>query len=126
MHDQVGLDLDGFPLDHEIPEDYGLQEEDELDIKGEPLFEDKLANQATGGKKRKSMQTKAYTAAQHKLLCECWRYIGKDPKICAEQKALTFWTRVYREFHERKKFPSYQIHSTRGWVSISKRWKVIQ
>ena len=28
MQDQVGLDLDGFPLDHEFPEDYGLEEED--------------------------------------------------------------------------------------------------
>ncbi|XBI25603.1 hypothetical protein VPH35_050500 [Triticum aestivum] len=62
MRDQVGLDLDGFPLDHEFPEDYGLEEEDECDIEGEPLFEDELANQATGSKpKRKSKRTKAYT-----------------------------------------------------------------
>ena len=60
MQDQVGLDLDGFPLDHEFPEDYDLKEEDELDIDGEPLFEDELANQAAGAKpKRKSKRTKA-------------------------------------------------------------------
>ena len=46
MRDQVGLDLDGFPLDHEFLEDYGLEEEDECDIEEEPLFEDELANQA--------------------------------------------------------------------------------
>ncbi|XBI31271.1 hypothetical protein VPH35_054863 [Triticum aestivum] len=127
MHDQVGLDLDGFPLDHEFLEDYRLKDEDELDMEGEPLFEDELANQATGGKtKRKSRRTKAYTAAKDKLLCECWRDIGHDPKTGAEQKASTFWTRVHREFHERKKFPPYQMHSTRGWVSILKRWKEIQ
>ena len=46
MSDQVGIDLDGFPLDHEFPDDYGLEEEDECDIEVEPLFEDELANQA--------------------------------------------------------------------------------
>ncbi|XP_037416435.1 uncharacterized protein LOC119279206 [Triticum dicoccoides] len=30
--DQVDIDLDGFPLDHEFPEDYGLEEKDECDI----------------------------------------------------------------------------------------------
>ncbi|XP_037479830.1 uncharacterized protein LOC119356945 [Triticum dicoccoides] len=44
MHDQVGIDLDGFPLDHEFPNDYGLEEEDECDIEVEPLFEDEVAN----------------------------------------------------------------------------------
>ena len=127
MRDQVGIDLDGFPLDHEFPKDYGLEEEDECDIEVEPLFEDELANQAAGPKpKRKSKRTKAYTAAEDKLLCECWRDIGQDPKTGAEQKHSTFWTRVHREFHERKKFPPYQFVSTRGWVSISKRWRVIQ
>uniref|UniRef100_A0A8I6WSI4 No apical meristem-associated C-terminal domain-containing protein n=1 Tax=Hordeum vulgare subsp. vulgare TaxID=112509 RepID=A0A8I6WSI4_HORVV len=126
-HLDVGLDLDGFPLDHEFPEDYGLEEEDECDIEAEPLFEDDLANQVDGtAPKRKSKRTKAYTAAEDKLLCECWRDIGQDPKTGAEQKHSTFWIRVHREFHERKKFLSYQIASVRGWVSISKRWRVIQ
>ncbi|XBI58321.1 hypothetical protein VPH35_039567 [Triticum aestivum] len=110
MRDQVGIDLDGFPLDHEFPDDYGLEEEDECDIDVEPLFEDELANQAAGPKlKRKSKRTKAYTAAEDKLLCECWRDIGQDPKMGAEQKHSTFWIRVHRDFHERKKFPPYQF-----------------
>ncbi|XBI30569.1 hypothetical protein VPH35_054287 [Triticum aestivum] len=93
MHDQVGVDLDGFPLDHEFPEDYGLEEEDDVDIEGEPLFEAEFANQVAGGKtKRKSRRTKAYTAAEDKLICECWKDIGQDPKTGAEQKASTFWT----------------------------------
>ena len=127
MHDQVGLDLGSFPLDHEFSEDYGQEEEDECDIEGEPLFEDELANQAAGATpKRKSKQTKAYKAAQDKLLCECWIDIGQDPKTGAEQKHSPFWIRVHREVHERKKFPPYQIVSARGWVSISQRWRVIQ
>ncbi|KAE8803392.1 DNA repair protein rhp54 [Hordeum vulgare] len=127
MRDQVGLDLDGFLLDHEFPEDYGLEEEDECDIEAEPLFQDELANQAAGMKpKRKSKRTKAYTMVEDKLLCECWRDIGQDSKMSAEQKHSTFWIRVRHEFHERKKFPPYQIVSARGWVSISKRWRVIQ
>ncbi|KAI4984710.1 hypothetical protein ZWY2020_017340 [Hordeum vulgare] len=117
MRDQVGLDLDDFPLDHEFPEDYGLEEEDECDIETEPLFEDELANQVDGTKpKRKSKRTKAYTVAEDKLLCECSRGIGQDPKTGAEQKHSTFWIRVHREFHEYKKFPSYQIISARVGV----------
>ncbi|KAE8802780.1 DNA repair protein rhp54 [Hordeum vulgare] len=72
MQDQVGLDLDGFPLDHMFSEDYGLEEEDEFDIDGEPLFEDDLANQVVRVKpKRKSRQARAYTAVEDKLLCKC-------------------------------------------------------
>ncbi|XP_044958167.1 uncharacterized protein LOC123409293 [Hordeum vulgare subsp. vulgare] len=87
MRDQVGMDLDGFPLDHEFSDDYGQEEEDECDIEGEPLFEDELANQAAWAKqpKRKSKWTKAYTAAKDKLLCECWRDIGQDHKTGADQ-----------------------------------------
>ena len=93
-----------------------------MDIDGEPFFKDEIANQAAGVKpKRKSRRTKAYMLAKNKLLCECWRNIGQDPKVGAEQMASTFWIRVHREFHERKKFPPYQMQSTRGWVSISKR-----
>ncbi|KAE8768643.1 Phospholipid-transporting ATPase 1 [Hordeum vulgare] len=62
----LGVGLDGFPLDHEFPKDYGLEEEDDdMDIDGQPLFEEELANQtAIGAKpKRKSKRTKAYTPA---------------------------------------------------------------
>ncbi|KAF7003689.1 hypothetical protein CFC21_018979 [Triticum aestivum] len=109
-----------FPLDLEFPEDYGLEEEDEVSIDGEPLFEHKLANQAGANKKRKSKQTKAYTQPEDKLLCECWRDIGQDPKVGAEKKASIFWLRVYREYHECKKFEPYQMESKRGWVSLLK------
>ncbi|XBI87449.1 hypothetical protein VPH35_025543 [Triticum aestivum] len=79
MEDQVGLD--SFPLDHGFPEDYNLEEEDQMHIDGEPLFEDELANQAAGVKpKSKSKRTKVYMPSEDKLLCECWRDIGKDPK----------------------------------------------
>ncbi|KAE8776298.1 Eyes absent-like protein 4 [Hordeum vulgare] len=85
MHDQIDLDVDGLPLDHEFPKDYRLEEEDELDIDKEPFFEEELANQADGSKpNRKSKHTKAYMAAEDKLLCECWRDIGQDPKVDAE------------------------------------------
>ncbi|XBI50124.1 hypothetical protein VPH35_113578 [Triticum aestivum] len=111
MRDQVGVDLDGFPLDHEFQDDYGLEKEDECDIDMEPLFEDELANQAAGPKpKRKSKRTKAYTAAKDKLLCECWRDIGQHPKTGAEKKHSTFWTRVHREFHERKKHSRFNTN----------------
>ncbi|XBI27671.1 hypothetical protein VPH35_052118 [Triticum aestivum] len=109
-----------FPLDHEFPEDYGLEEEDDVDIDGEPLFEGELANQAGANKKRKSKRTKAYTPSVDKLLCEYWRDIRQEPKVGAEQKASTFWLCVHCEYHECKKFASYQMESKHGWVSLSK------
>ncbi|KAE8803128.1 Lectin-domain containing receptor kinase A4.3 [Hordeum vulgare] len=124
---QVDLDVHGFPLDHEFPKDYDLEEEDKLDISREPLFEEDLTNQAAGSKpKRKIKNMRAYTEAEDKLLCECWKDIGQDAKVGAEQKASTFWLRVHSEFHERKKFLPYKMQTTRGWVSISKRWRVVQ
>ncbi|KAE8803971.1 Lectin-domain containing receptor kinase A4.3 [Hordeum vulgare] len=127
MQDQVGLDLDNFPLDHVFSDEYSLKEEDEVDINREPLFEDELANQAIGVQpKRKNRRTKACTVAEETLFCGCWRDIWQDPKVDAKQKASTFWIRVHHEFHERKKFPPYQMQITRIWVSISKRWMAFQ
>uniref|UniRef100_A0A8I6XUU2 Uncharacterized protein n=1 Tax=Hordeum vulgare subsp. vulgare TaxID=112509 RepID=A0A8I6XUU2_HORVV len=119
MQDQVVLE--GFPLEHEFLVYYVLEEEeDDMDIDGEPLFEEELANQTVVGAKPKgkSKRTNTYTPAEDKFLCECWRDIGQDPKVSAEQKWSALWTRVHREFHERKKFLSYQMQSKRGWVSL--------
>ncbi|KAE8785390.1 Phospholipid-transporting ATPase 1 [Hordeum vulgare] len=82
MQDHVGLD--GLLLDHEFSEDYDVEEEeDDMDIDGKPLFKDELANQTAAGAKpeRKGKRTKTYTLAEDKLICECWRDIGKDPKV---------------------------------------------
>ncbi|KAE8789732.1 Lectin-domain containing receptor kinase A4.3 [Hordeum vulgare] len=108
-----------FPLYHEFSEDYGLDEEDDdLDIDGETLL-DEIPNQGNAKKKWKSKWTKAYTQNEDKHTCQ-------DHKIGFEQKALTFFLRVHREFHERKKFKPYQMESNCGWVSLGKRWRVIQ
>ncbi|KAE8813189.1 DNA repair protein rhp54 [Hordeum vulgare] len=52
---QDKFSLDGFPLDHEFSEDYNLEEEeeDDMDIDGEPLFEEELANKTAAGAKPK-------------------------------------------------------------------------
>ncbi|KAE8768270.1 DNA repair protein rhp54 [Hordeum vulgare] len=60
-----------FPVNHEFPKDYDLEQDDEVDIDGAPLLEEELANQAQATKKRQSKQTKAYTKDEDKLLCEC-------------------------------------------------------
>ncbi|KAE8813770.1 DNA repair protein rhp54 [Hordeum vulgare] len=76
MRDQVGLDLDDFPLDHEFPEDYGLEEEDECDIEAEPLFEDELTNQADG--------TAPNKRARVGVILKRWRVIQQEcNKFCA-------------------------------------------
>ncbi|KAE8774560.1 Lectin-domain containing receptor kinase A4.3 [Hordeum vulgare] len=123
---RLSLDLDGFALYHVFLDDYGLGEEDVVDIDGELVFEDELATQAAGVQPRqKSRRTKAYAATEDKLICDCWRDIGQDHMVDADEKTSTFWIHV-REFHKRKKFPPYQMQSMRGWVCILKRWKVIQ
>ncbi|KAE8818129.1 Lectin-domain containing receptor kinase A4.3 [Hordeum vulgare] len=122
MQDRVSLD--GFPFDHELLEYYGLEEkDDDMDINGEPLFEEELANQTASGAKpnSKSKRMKAYTPAEDKLLCECWRDIRQDPKVGLNKSGQPYGLRVHHEFHERKKFPPYQMQSMHGWVSLSKR-----
>ncbi|KAE8770193.1 DNA repair protein rhp54 [Hordeum vulgare] len=105
MQDQAGLDLDVFAFDHMFLDDYGLEEEYEVDINGEPLFKDELDNQDTGMQpKRKRRWMRAYTEVEDKLLCECWRDIGQDPKVSAKQKASIFWIRVHREFMNSRSF----------------------
>ncbi|KAE8790758.1 Protein UXT-like protein [Hordeum vulgare] len=59
-----------FPIDHEFPQDYIREEEDEVDIYDVPLFEEELSNQAQATKKRQSKRAKAYTKDEYKLLCE--------------------------------------------------------
>ncbi|KAE8812281.1 Lectin-domain containing receptor kinase A4.3 [Hordeum vulgare] len=126
MEDQLGLD-NSFPIDHELPEDYGLDEEDdEVDIDGEPLFNELPAQANAKNNKRKGKRTKAYTQNEDNFLCACWSDIGQDPKIDSEQKAFTFSQRLHREFHERKKFKPYQMNNKRVWVSLGKSWSMIQ
>ncbi|KAE8792693.1 hypothetical protein D1007_32740 [Hordeum vulgare] len=56
--DQLGLGSSS-PLDHEFLKDYGpYEEDDEVDIDGEPLF-DELPIQANANKKRNNKRTKA-------------------------------------------------------------------
>ncbi|XBH79145.1 hypothetical protein VPH35_105183 [Triticum aestivum] len=85
MRDQVGIDLDGFPLDHEFPDDYRLEEEDECDIEVEPLFEDELANQAP-------FQALEAFKVQHNGKCfnlsHCYRVIKNEEKFKAQYAAL--------------------------------------
>ncbi|KAE8820378.1 Eyes absent-like protein 4 [Hordeum vulgare] len=108
MEDQLNMG-NSFPLEHEFLKDYGLDEEDdEVDIDGEPLFfEQEVTAEANAKKKRKSKRTKPYTKDEDKLLCECRRDIGQDPKIGFEQKDLAFWQRMHGELHEHKKLKPY-------------------
>ncbi|XBJ19559.1 hypothetical protein VPH35_010521 [Triticum aestivum] len=83
MQDHVDRDLDGFPLDHEFPEDYDLEEEDELDINGEPLFKDELANQAASfGGIQGQYGGKSFN------LSHCWRVIKDEEKFKAQYSAI--------------------------------------
>ncbi|KAE8787005.1 Phospholipid-transporting ATPase 1 [Hordeum vulgare] len=105
---EVGLDLDDFPPVHVFSDEYDLEEEDEVDIDGKPLFKDELANQAVGVQhKRKRRRTKAYTKVEDKLLCiprfggipcptqsksfnlsHCWRIIKDEEKFKLKYTAL--------------------------------------
>ncbi|XBI10542.1 hypothetical protein VPH35_137791 [Triticum aestivum] len=78
MRDQVGMDLDGLPLDHEFPDDYEQEEEDECDIEVEPLFE--------------AFQALEAFKVQHNGKCfnlsHCFRVIKDEEKFKAQYAAL--------------------------------------
>ena len=112
---------------HEDDDFYCEDEEEEVDISMDPLsFIDELTQKAEAQKRRKSIRTGSYSQAEDTLICESWKEIGQDPIKGAEQKGVVFWTRVHKNFHERRKFAPYQFTSTRGINSIQKRWGFIQ
>ncbi|KAE8803176.1 putative DBINO protein [Hordeum vulgare] len=102
------------------------EEEDDVDIAGEPLFIDELTERAKAQMRKKSIDTGSYTQDEDKLICESWKEIGQDPRVSARQKGIVFWTRVHKTFHERKLFPPYQFTSDRNINSIQKRLLFIQ
>ncbi|KAE8783528.1 Lectin-domain containing receptor kinase A4.3 [Hordeum vulgare] len=102
------------------------EEEDVVDIAGEPLFIDELTQRAEAQMRKKSIRTGSYTQDEDKLICESWKEIGQDPRVGVQQKGIVFWTRVHKTLHERKLFPSYQFTSDRNINSIQKRWLFIQ
>ncbi|KAE8778925.1 Lectin-domain containing receptor kinase A4.3 [Hordeum vulgare] len=84
--DEVGLD--SFPLNHELPEDYDLEkEDDDMDIVGEPLFEEELANQTIVGAKlkRKRKRTKAYTLVEDKLFLSVGGTLGNTRRVIQQE-----------------------------------------
>jgi hypothetical protein len=52
--------------------------------------------------------------------------ISKDLICGAEQKAATYWWKVGKLFHARRKFIPYKIHSGQGDFSLQERWLIIQ
>ena len=102
-------------------------EEEDVDISAEPLvFIDELTQRAEAQKRKQSIRTGSYTQEEDTLICESWMEIGQDPMKGAEQKGAIFWTRVHKNFHERRKFAPYQFTSTRDINSIKKWWGFIQ
>ncbi|KAE8810424.1 putative MO25-like protein [Hordeum vulgare] len=70
------------------------EEEDGIDISGEPLFIDELTQRAEAQMRKKSIRMGSYTQDEDKLICESWKDIGQDPRVGAQQKGIVFWTRV--------------------------------
>ena len=125
---QFGAHDDGDEDDHgnswhEDDDLYCEDEEEELDISSEPLlFIEELTQKAEAQKRSKSSRTGSYSQAENTLICESWK---EDPIKGAEQKGAIFWTRVHKNFHERRKFAPYQFTCTRDINSIQKRWGFI-
>jgi hypothetical protein len=92
-------------------------------IEDEPMFKDVLL---AATQDRRSHRTGAYTDKEDLMLCDAWLHIGIDPISGAEQKGGKFWRRIYRYFHEHRKFKPNNFESNCNDVSLSKRWSFIQ
>ncbi|KAE8803317.1 Serine/threonine-protein kinase mph1 [Hordeum vulgare] len=57
------------------------EEEDGIDIAGEPLFMDELTQRAEAQMRKKSIRTGSYTQDEDKLICESWKEIVQDPRV---------------------------------------------
>ncbi|KAE8812037.1 Helicase SKI2W [Hordeum vulgare] len=126
---QVQDGMGTFPTDHEFPKDYGLGEEDEVEIDGAPLFEEELSNKAQATNKRQSRRSKAYTKDEDKrqskrskaytkdednLLCECWRDIGQDPKIGSSKSHIPFGFVSIVNFMNTRSFRPTKVRTSVG------------
>ncbi|KAE8782798.1 Lectin-domain containing receptor kinase A4.3 [Hordeum vulgare] len=115
---QQGM-ADPFTQGQEFSDDYDQEEENDVHIDGETLFADELTQQSNVQKKRRqSIQMGSYIKDEDKFIGECWKDIGQDLKIGAEQKGSTSWLRVHAQLRERKKFQPYKFVRKCGWVSI--------
>ncbi|KAE8812333.1 DNA repair protein rhp54 [Hordeum vulgare] len=86
MQDQVSLDLD--LLDHVFPGDYGLEEEDEVDIGREPFFEDEIATQTIEAF-RALQSCKVQHEGKSFDLSHCLRIIKDEEEFKLQYVALT-------------------------------------
>ncbi|KAE8771085.1 hypothetical protein D1007_57038 [Hordeum vulgare] len=66
MQGQDGMCI--IPINHEFLKDYRVEEEDDVDNDGAPLFEEELFYQAQASKKCQRKRTEAYTKDEDKLL----------------------------------------------------------
>ncbi|KAE8805523.1 lectin-domain containing receptor kinase [Hordeum vulgare] len=93
-----------------------------MDIDGEHLFEEELANQTVVGAKLKckSKRAKAYTPAEDKLLYECWRDIGQDPKIAPNKSGQPYGLVFIVSSMSARSFPV--PNEKQAWM-CSKLWR---
>ncbi|KAE8767144.1 Serine/threonine-protein kinase mph1 [Hordeum vulgare] len=59
----------------------GDEEEECIDIVGEPLFIDELTQRAEAQKRKKIICTGSYSEKEDKLMCENWMKVVQDPRI---------------------------------------------
>ena len=50
-----------------------------------------------------------------------------DPICGTEQKGNTYWTKIWKEYHEKKEYMEpHPIMTTRNVASLQHRWEIIQ
>ncbi|XBH60998.1 hypothetical protein VPH35_115513 [Triticum aestivum] len=80
-HDHANYDHgDSWHEDDDIYCEGDGDEEEGIDIGGEPLFIDELTQRAEAQKRKKSIHTGSYSQEEDKLICQSWMEISQDPR----------------------------------------------
>ena len=102
----------------------------EYELEATTAFEVGNTSDPNPSKKKKAKTAKARGTAfsRHEdiMLVGVWLATTMDPICGTEQKGNTYWTKIWKEYHELKEYVEpYPIMSTRNVASLQHRWGII-
>ena len=103
----------------------------EYELEATTAFEVGTTSDPNPSKKKKTKTPKArgpaFSRFEDILLVKAWLSTTMDPICGTEQKGNTYWTKIWKEYHEQKEYVEpHHIVTTRNVASLQHRWGIIQ
>ena len=104
----------------------------EYELEATTAFEVGTTSDPNPSKRKKKTKTPkargpAFSRFEDILLVKAWLATTMDPICGTEQKGNTYWTKIWKEYHEQKEYVEpHPIVTTRNVASLQHRWGIIQ